>query len=70
MKKSSIQSVVDAFKAFKTDFDKELVKVQIADARKAEIRASEFVNLKLDENRVIQSAKNYIHNEKAESVEA
>lgn len=64
MEKISFQSIIHAFK---TGFNEELEKVQAADARKAEVRASEFVILKLDEERVIQSAKNYITKEKTET---
>lgn len=67
MSKLSLQSFIVAIKS---SFKEELDKVQKADALKAKNRAREFVNLKLDEARVIQSAKNYVTKEKAESAEA
>lgn len=65
--KKSFQSFIEVLKS---SFNEELMKIQAADALKAKNRASGFVNLKLDEARVIQSAKNYVIKEKAESVEA
>lgn len=67
MNKKSFQRFIVALK---NSFNDELKKVQEADALKAKNRAREFVSLKLDEARVIQSAKNYVIKEKAESVEA
>jgi len=65
--KKSFQSFVTALR---TSFNEELLKVQEADALKAKNRAEEFLNLRLDEERVIKSAKNYVIKEQAESAEA